>query len=126
MLVALALVADAPWLIGFAAVSVLVGPIRWSGAVAASLVAMGELLAPKVLPHDAERAAWVRVRTALWGLAAMAVAFGATVGAGAWWIGPGYGVRGDVAPARRAMMRMALVRVGRAAIGLGLVYLTPR
>lgn len=126
VVVALALIVEAPWLVGFAALSLLAGPIGWAAAAIGGLAVTGEVLARRALPSPSERAALARLRTALWGLAAMSVAFGATVGAGAWWLGPGHAVQADRAWALRAVRRMALVRVGRVAAGLGLMYLTHR
>ncbi len=120
---ALALIVEAPWLVAFAVLPLLEGPVGWRWAVVAVLVGMGEWLARRALPGAADRAALARVLTALWGLAAMAVAFGAAVGAGAWWVGSGHAVKGDRIAAMRAVGRMAIVRAGRVAAGLALVYL---
>ena len=120
---ALALVVEAPWLVAFAVLPLLEGPVGWRSALVVGLVGVGELLARRALPGAADRAALARVLTALWGLAAMAVAFGAAVGAGAWWVGPGHAVKADRTAAMRAVRRMAIVRAGRVAVGLALVYL---
>lgn len=123
VLVALALIVEAPWLVGFAALSLAAGPVGWVGAVVGGVAVAGEMLVRRALPGPAERAALARVQTALWGLAAMSVAFGATVGTGVWWLGPGHAVQPDRAPALRAVRRRALVRVARVAVGVALVYL---
>ncbi len=126
VVVALALIVEAPWLVAFAALSVVAGPIGWAAAAVGGLAVAGEVLARRALPGPRERAALARVRTALWGLAAMSVAFGTTVGAGTWWLGPGHAVQADRAWALRAVKRRALVRVGRVAVGVALVYLPRR
>lgn len=126
VVVALALIVEAPWLVGFAALSLLAGPIGWAAGAVGGLAVAGEVLARRALPGRTERAALARVRTALWGLAAMSVAFGATVGAGVWWLGPGHVVKSDRAPALHAVKRLALVRAARVAVGVALVYLPHR
>lgn len=126
VVVALTLVMEAPWLVVFAALSLLAGPAGWTAAAGGLLAVAGELGARRALPRAAERAALVRVRTALWGLAAMGVAFGGMAGAGAWWLGPGHAVKSDRGPALRAVGRIALIRVARVVAGLAMVYLAHR
>lgn len=118
---ALALVLDGPWLLAFALLAWL-GPRGWTWEVVAAVALAGEGAARLARPRVGERRALARLLAELLGLAAMGVAFGTLVGAGAWWVGPGRGVKQDGRPALFAIVRAAGIRAGRVVLGLAMIY----
>ncbi len=124
VLLALSLVEEGPWLLGFAGLALLRAR-GWPWEVLAAAALAGEGAARRFAPSPAEREAMSRLSAVLLGLAAIGVAFGATVGVAAWWAGPGRGAKQDAGPALRAVARRAGLRAVRALVGLAMIFAVP-